>query len=330
MSSISETDSSISESETDSSISEAEQPSVAKIAADFNKLPIDILDTSTSLLKNTRCLARYQELEELLEFAAENGKLDPPELAIKVKKFKKVLFYTPPDALTPEMICETEAELEKLYATFTELLSPVTALTLRTTSEKYAVHRSSLWKAIFLGSSSVGRNFFRQLFWVAMLLIGIICLRKLTMGGEEDSLAFVDPFLYGALGALVYLYKNLTDFYTKRILHPRKLATNWLRLFMGALTGALVVNLFGTSLEHAIPGANIPPVALGFLAGYSVEFFYQALDKFINTITPKDKTQTTSTVVTPRQTQMAILTKRLKEMTNEEDKAAIRRLLEKI
>ncbi len=328
MSSISETDSSISKSETDSSISEAEQPSVAK--ADSNKFPIDILDTSTSLLKNTRCLARYQELEELLEFAAENGKLDPPELAIKVKKFKKVLFYTPPDALTPEIICETEAELEKLYATFTELLSPVTALTLRTTSEKYVVHRSSLWKAIFLGSSSVGRNFFRQLFWVAMLLIGLICLRKLTMGGEEDSLAFVDPFLYGALGALVYLYKNLTDFYTKRILHPRKLATNWLRLFMGALTGALVVNLFGTSLENAIPGANIPPVALGFLAGYSVEFFYQALDKFINTITPKDKTQTTSTVVTPRQTQMAILTKRLKEMTNEEDKAAIRRLLEKI
>ncbi len=320
MSSINETESSISE-----------QSSIAKIAADSNKLPIDILDTSTSLLKNTRCLARYQELEELLEFAAENGKLDPPELAIKVKKFKKVLFYTPPDALTPEMICETEAELEKLYATFTELLSPVTALTLRTTSEKYVVHRSSLWKAIFLGSSSVGRNFFRQLFWVAMLLIGLICLRKLTMGGEEDSLAFVDPFLYGALGALVYLYKNLTDFYTRRILHPRKLATNWLRLFMGALTGALVVNLFGASLENAIPGTNISPVALGFLAGYSVEFFYQALDKFINTITPKDKTQATSTVVTtPRQTQMAILTKRLKEMTNEEDKAAIRRLLEKI
>jgi hypothetical protein len=320
MSSINETESSISE-----------QSSIAKIAADSNKLPIDILDTSTSLLKNTRCLDRYQELEELLEFAAENGKLDPPELAIKVKKFKKVLFYTPPDALTPEMICETEAELEKLYATFTELLSPVTALTLRTTSEKYAVHRSSLWKAIFLGSSSVGRNFFRQLFWVAMLLIGLICLRKLTMGGEEDSLAFVDPFLYGALGALVYLYKNLTDFYTRRILHPRKLATNWLRLFMGALTGALVVNLFGASLENAIPGTNISPVALGFLAGYSVEFFYQALDKFINTITPKDKTQATSTVATtPRQTQMAILTKRLKEMTNEEDKAAIRRLLEKI
>jgi hypothetical protein len=314
-----------------SSISQAEQPSVAKIAADSNKLPIDVPDTSTSLLKNTRCLVRYQELEELLEFAAENGKLDPPDLAIKVKKFKKVLFYTPPDALTPEMICETEAELEKLYATFTELLSPVTALTLRTTSEKYAVQRSSSLKAIFLGSGSVGRNFFRQLFWVAMLLIGIISLRKLTMGGEKDSLAFIDPFLYGALGALVYLYKNLTYFYTRRILHPKKLATNWLRLFMGALTGALVVNLFGASFENAIPGANIPPVALGFLAGYSVEFFYQTLDRFINAITPKNKARATSTVpTTPRQTQITILTKRLKEMTNEEDKAAIRRLLEKI
>jgi len=273
--------------------------------------------------------ARYQELEELLEFAAENGKLDPPDLAIEVKQLKKVFFYTPPNLLPIKTLCYAEAKLERLYAALTELVSPVTVLTLRTTSDAYAVYRPG-WKAVFLGSSTVGRNFFRQLFWVAMLLIGLICFRKLTMGGSADPLNFIDPFLYGALGALVYLYKNLTDLYTKRTLHPKKLATNWLRLFMGALTGALIVNLFMPFFEQGIAGMDVPHVAIGFLAGYSVEFFYQALDKIINLMTPQKQDEQTITPTTPRQMQIEILTKRLKEMSNEEDKVAIRKLLEKM
>ncbi len=272
---------------------------------------------------------RYQELEELLEFAAESGKLDPPDLAMEVKQLKKIFFYTPPNLLSIKTLCYAEAKLEKLYATLTELVNPVTVLTLRTTSDAYAVYRPG-WKGVFLGSSTVGRNFFRQLFWVAMLLIGLICFRKLTMGGEADPLNFIDPFLYGALGALVYLYKNLTDLYTKRTLYPKKLATNWLRLFMGALTGALIVNLFMPFFKEGIAGMDVPHVAIGFLAGYSVEFFYQALDKIINLMTPKKHEEQAITPTTPRQVQIEILTKRLKEMNNEADKVVIRKLLEKV
>jgi hypothetical protein len=320
-------------SETDQALSVAEQPAMLPNEIVEMDEPTDDMVNTTTLLEETQIKhyqARYRNLEELLEFAAESGKLDPPNLAIEVKKLKKVLFYSHPNTLTQEVLCETEARLEELYAILAELVNPVTVLTLRTTSEEYAVQRSSRWGSVFFGASSVGRNFFRQLFWIAMLLVSLISLRKL-IGGPEDSLAFVDPFLYGALGALIYLYKDLTKLYINRTLHPKKLSTNWLRLFMGALTGALIVNLFGQFFDSASADMGVSKVAIGFLAGYSVEFFYRSLDRIIEIITPKGKRQKDSTVpMTPKQAQIETLTKSLKEMTNEADKATIRLLLEKL
>jgi hypothetical protein len=320
-------------SETDQALTVDDPSMVPNEIVEMDESTDDMVNTTTLLLEETQVKhyqARYQALEELLEFAAESGKLEPPNLAMEVKKLKKVLFYSHPNTLTQEILCKTEARLEELYAILTELVSPVTVLTLRTTSEEHAVQRLSRWGRVFFGASSIGRNFFRQLFWIAMLLVGLISLRKL-IGEPTDPLAFVDPFLYGALGALIYLYKDLTKLYINRTLHPKKLSTNWLRLFMGALTGALIVNLFGQFFDSASADLGVSKVAIGFLAGYSVEFFYQSLDRIIEIITPKGKTQKDSTVpMTPKQAQIETLTKSLKEMTNEADKATIRLLLEKL
>lgn len=275
---------------------------------------------------------RYLALEELLEFAAESGKLDPPDLAVEVKKLKQVLFYKASETLTAEELSNTEAELEKLYVTLTQLLSPINILTLRATSERHRINRP-WWQALFLGSGSIGRNLFRQLFWIGVLLVGLIFwieVETLKNGVKTDNsfINFIEPLLYGALGALVYLYKRLTELYTKRALHPNMLAIDRLRVFMGALAGTLIVKLFQNFVNV---GEIFPVNALGFLAGYSVEFFYQTLDRSIRALLPRSSTSdATSPVSTPRQAQIDILTKRLKEMTNEEDKAAIRRLLEKI
>lgn len=293
----------------------------------------------------TKYQKRYLELEELLEFAVETGQIDSPNLVREVKNLKKVLFYAPPETLNIENLCNAEAELEKHYATLSELLSPVTILTLRTTSEDHPVHRP-WWQALFLGTASVGRNFFRKLFWVGLLLIILIFLREYTLnpatlsgtslstiinpfmyGMLIDILKFIDPFLYGALGALVYVYKDLNKHYIERTLHPKKLATNWLRLFMGALAGGLIVNLFSSFLNNTIPGTKVPSVAVGFLAGYSVDFFYKTLDMSIRAIIPGGKAPR---FTNPRQAQIELLTKSLKEMTNEDDKAVIRHLLEKL
>ncbi|HIE00935.1 MAG TPA: hypothetical protein EYP59_11715 [Thiotrichaceae bacterium] len=286
---------------------------------------------------------RYLGLEELLEFAAETGKLDPPELATEVKQLKKVLFYTDPDTLNLDELCKAEANLERLYATLSDLVAPVTLLTLRTTSQNYQVERP-WWKALFLGSGSVGRNFFRKLAWIALILVSFIFFREyiklateLDLG--EKFLHFVDPFLYGALGALVYLYKGLTEDYINRTLNPKKLSTNWLRIFMGSLSGGIIVHLFAEFIDikdiisNTGASNDAALMALGFLAGYSVEFFYQVLDKLIRVITPKAGGGVEgqgAVPASPKQAQIEMLTNRLKEMDNEEDKVAIRKLLDKI
>jgi len=303
-----------------------------------------------------QCRDRYTELEELLEFAAENGKLDPPELAGRIKGLKKVLIYTPFDQLNLETLWQAETEMEILYSRIAQLIEPVTIETLRTTSEKYSVPRP-WWQAWLLGSSSPGRNLFRQLFWVAVPLIGLVLFRgyaevqiHVPDNVQAWNIAYkfmkvIDPFLFGAIGAWVYLYKVLNDAYITRALHPRKISTDWLRLFMGALSGGLIVNVLFPDLvsvanmSPTIPKSSeiakeMPTIlsfsssAVGFLTGYSVDFFYRTLDNMIRVILPK--TADSGLPPTPKQQQMEILLKRLQEATSEEDKATIRRMLENL
>ncbi len=280
---------------------------------------------------------RYIALEELLEFAAETGKLENPCIATDIKKLKKILFYTPPEKLNIEELCNAEAELEKYYAMLSNWISPVSILTLRTTSDNYPVYLP-WWQSIFLGTASEGRIFFRKLLWIGLLLLVLIFLRQYTQITNlipisqqsllTDLLKFLDPFLYGALGALVFIYKDLNRRYIDRTLHPKKLTTNWLRLFMGCLAGGLIVNLLTPFLANMMQSANLSSAVVGFLAGYSVDFFYKTLDLSIRAIIPNKRQAQMSK--NPRQAQIEFLTKSLKEMTNEEDKAVIRRLLEKI
>ena len=156
-----------------------------------DRLP-DSAKAIQSRLNYTNSLESLKDADLVIEAIIENED-------IKAKVFKEL-----------DELCKAEAELERLYATVCELVAPVTLLTLRTTSQNYQVDRP-WWKAVFLGSGSVGRNFFRKLAWVAVVLVALIFLREYfklatDLDFGEKFLQFVDPFLYGALGALVYLY----------------------------------------------------------------------------------------------------------------------------
>lgn len=286
-----------------------------------------------------RCQERYRCLEELLEYASEYGKLERPNLATEIKQLKSVIIYTPIDQLDANKVCEIEAKLEKTYTIMAEMLHPVSVLTLRATSMDYQVTRP-WWQALFLGCGSVGRNFFRKLFWVATGLILITLFLDIFLDNDQIR-ETIEPFLYGALGAVVSVYKNLTVRYINRTLHPYELSTDWLRIFMGGITGGIIVHVFspflpetviGQDIQTTEGGLNVTNMAFGFIAGYSVEFFYQLLDKIIRSITPiADNSQEPKVATsTPRQVQIETLSQSLKEMTDEKDKAAVRQVLEKI
>jgi hypothetical protein len=292
---------------------------------------------------------RYREVEELMEFAAEKGKLEPLDLAIRIKDLKQPFVQK---NQTPAQ----EAELEKIYAELALLIVPVTSDTFRATSEKYRIERP-WWRAWLLGSHSRGRNFFRQLTWVGIGLVLIMVYKEhvniqATLHPEvlADPLeypewfiawkwfivwkifAYLEPFLYGALGALVYLYKTLHGYYNERIFDPKKIATDWFRLFMGAIAGGMVVLFIQSIPDETGKTVQVATAALGFLAGYSVEFFYQTLDRIIQAILPKVGISTLrpeAQALTARQQHLETLTKRLLEATDDKDKETLRKLLEK-
>lgn len=292
-------------------------------------LPFTKPDTADNFFaweRNANFRQRYFELEELLEYAVESGKLENPDLAKQVKNLKKILYYTPP--VSADALCDAEAELERLYAIMAQLVSPVNIISLRTTSEQYPVERIGWRKrlGIFLGSGSIAHNFFRQFYWVGGLLTGLMLALILFVQTEPSTTnTVIAPFLFGAIGAWLYLYKTLTDYASARVLNREKIGFDWLRLFTGTLVGGLTVLLF----RHTSELSGVLSATLGLIAGYSVDFFYQILDQFVQKMLPK-KPETPTSPPTPRQQQIESLIRRLKEADNEEDKITIRRLLEKM
>lgn len=298
-------------------------------------------------VENTACKQRYLELEELLEFAAEEGKLEPIQiasedgslqtvsLADEVKSLKSIFFYGKP--LTLEELIKAEARLEKIYAAVSALISPVRIDTLRTTSSKERdfVTRSSRWAKIFLGENSRGNNFFRQTLWVTAVLIFILIVSSIFKGIIRTDSEFqhffnvLNAFTLGAIGAIVFLYKNLTTFYVNRTLDPDKLSTDWLRIFMGALSGGLMALLFKDAGQESAGQFGLGAGAVGFLAGYSVEYFYRTLDRIIDALVPGKGESSSKPAPSQEQLQQEALIELLNRTTDADDKATIRKLLEK-
>ena len=153
---------------------------------------------------------------------------------------------------------------------------------------------------------------------------------------------FVVPFFYGAIGAWIYLYRTLSESYINRTLNPSQASTNWLRMCMGTLSGGLFVHLLLPQMQAMDTEGSIKlaqdtfatSAAIGLLAGYSVDLFYITLDRLINALLPKGENGAPMApppaAVTAKQVQMEALLKRLQEAQSEEDKATIRRMLEKL
>jgi hypothetical protein len=91
------------------------------------------------------------------------------------------------------------------------------------------------------------------------------------------------PFLYGFLGASVYLLRNfLSSWSEATTLRPG--ASAFLRLGLGGIAG-LAIGWFATpdatKLSAAATQLTTTPFALAFLAGFSIELLFSLLDRLI-------------------------------------------------
>lgn len=88
---------------------------------------------------------------------------------------------------------------------------------------------------------------------------------------------FVLPFLYGLLGTLVYILRSLNLEIQQKTYTASTSYGYHLRVIIGALTGVAVV--------WFLQSKSISSVALAFLAGYSVEIVFAAMDKLVKSLT---------------------------------------------
>ena len=115
---------------------------------------------------------------------------------------------------------------------------------------------------------------------------------------------FILPLLYGLLGACVYVLRDLTNTIRSVTFSKSSMINYSLRLIMGPLVGIAVGLFLGTPAANLVGGptlldnpvtAAVPPtipslstMALAFLAGYSVEVLFSALDNLIGAFASKN------------------------------------------
>jgi len=109
---------------------------------------------------------------------------------------------------------------------------------------------------------------------------------------------YILPVLYGALGAMASMFRQLYRRVAERLLTPRDRRAAHIRLMLGVLTGACIGLFFNSSTGLAqatgIGGAavTLSASAIAFLAGYAVEAVFTALDAVVGHIfTSKDESR---------------------------------------
>jgi hypothetical protein len=106
--------------------------------------------------------------------------------------------------------------------------------------------------------------------------------RLATVGVADLGLQVIQtnilPLLYGLLGAAAFVLRTLSKRIKNMTYVPAANTGFGLRIQLGALAG-LAIGWFYT--PDSLEGSSLSPLALAFLAGYSVELFFTAMDKLV-------------------------------------------------
>lgn len=193
---------------------------------------------------------------------------------------------------------------------------------------------------------SPARRHLRRLWWKAFLSLLLVLLSNIVQYLHEVNLPapgdepegwgwaleilsqitdYLEPFLYGLLGAVVYILRITEQRLRARDYDPAREPEHINRLVLGTLSGGAII-LF---IEQVPTGDDttlqIGTAALGFLAGYSVDFLFETLDRMIQAILPKVGLETIQVRARQKRNQELLrqYRKRMNETTDEDEKALL-------
>jgi hypothetical protein len=233
---------------------------------------------------------------ELADFVVKTGiktaaghPLTPDILRIiKVTAGKIGLFE---NAIEPVRILASEwTRFEFAYYGLVEFTSPVTVETLRNT--RNTGHGN------FLEASSAQK--FTWLLWsLTLLFVAIVLACGVVSTGAETGaknwlrnatflnnyVPVIVPWVYGGLGACAYLLRTAHSLIAERAFDVRRKPEYLNRILLGAVSGGAIVLLFNPGSDDDT--VKISAAALGFVAGYSNDLLFNAVERVVAAILPK-------------------------------------------
>jgi hypothetical protein len=248
---------------------------------------------------------------ELADFVVKTGtkKADGQALTPDILKIIKVmagkigLFES---AINPVRILASEwTRFEFAYYALVEFTSPVTVETLRNTR--------NTGRGYFLEASSAQK--FTWLLWsLTLLFVAIVLACGVVSTGAETGtkiwlknatflnnyVPVIVPWVYGALGACAYLLRTAHSLIAERSFDVRRKPEYLNRILLGAVSGGAIVLLFNPGSDDDT--VKISAAALGFVAGYSNDLLFNAVERVVAAILPKVGLETLKkdAVVAPR------------------------------
>jgi len=182
------------------------------------------------------------------------------------------------------------------YETLSRVLGKVTPKSLKATSDIDI----SYWRSIS-GRHLIKLWIFTAISTLYILVYNLINSKLFSLGLEaslnniilQQVTEYLLPFTYGMLGACAYLLRVSAEKMRSREFNPDRIPEHWNRFVLGTLSGGVIALFID---ENQL----VPAGALGFLAGYSIDFLFETIDRLISAILPKSHTKNYSAIIQNR------------------------------
>jgi hypothetical protein len=182
---------------------------------------------------------------------------------------------------------------ELAYYALVEFTSPVTVETLRNTRN---TGHFEFWNASLAQQFTWLLWFITIVFAVIVIVCGIIATGADTATKDwkewgptarflNNYVPIIVPWVYGGLGACAYLLRTAHTLIAERSFDVRRKPEYLNRILLGAVSGGAIVLLFNSGSDDDT--VKISAAALGFIAGYSNDLLFSAVERIVAAILPK-------------------------------------------
>lgn len=188
------------------------------------------------------------------------------------------------------------AAFDIAYYDLATALAPVTAETLRNTAGKPPGSRTT---GEMLWGDSPATRFTRALWYITLLIAACVLgsnwyLNVMAANTNTDTylvsrtiLELLTPWMYGGLGACVYLLRSAHIYIYQRTFDVRRKPEYFNRILLGAIAGGAIILFANNVAGDDGTVIQLGSAALGFLAGYNTDLLFSAMERISGALLPK-------------------------------------------